>query len=146
MLDGALELLERLLDVDLLLAQIGEALLGVVVLGLGVEVDRAHAIDELRQLVDAPALLGVRRRARVVVADHAMQIEAAEALAHVLQQVRALELDALQRHLVLAHALVEQLELVAQLLELGFARAERVPDLLERARGLVELGVRFAAP
>ena len=78
---------------------------------------------------------------RVVVAHDAAQIQTAELLAHRVEQVLALDGDALHGHLVLLDGFVHQLELVAQAFELGLFRAERVAHGFELALGLAELGV-----
>jgi hypothetical protein len=113
------------------------------VLGAGVEVHGAHAIDELRQLVDAAAVLRVRRRPRVVIADHAVQVETAEALANRAQQVLAFQVHALDGHLVLTGAAVELVELVAQRLQLVFLGVQRLAVLVEQLTCVFERFVRF---
>ena len=143
-LDGAVEIVEGLLDVELLRREIREAFLGVGPLTSGVQIDGAHAIDELRQLVDAPALLVVRHGASVVVAHHAPEVEAAETLAHVGEQVFALEFDTLQGHLGTAKRVVEVLHFLTQGLELRLAGAEGEAHLLEQGSRRVQLDVGHA--
>src|SRR5690606_26828912 len=107
---------------------------------LRVEVHRAHAIDELRELVDAPAMLGIRRRAGVIVADDAGELEPAEALADAGEQVLPLEVHALHGHFVLASARIELFELVTESLQRRFLSAERLSHALELlARGVEPL-------
>ncbi len=140
--DGLVEIVERLLEVLLLAVVIGEALFGFGVLAHGVHVDRAHPLDEIAELGDPAAVRGVDRRALVVVADHLRELEPTELLAHALEQVLLLDVEPLERHLVLAEPLAGLVDLLPEAAEVELARGERLPRRLERLLRLVERGVR----
>src|SRR5690606_25048532 len=100
--DSALEFGQCRLDVDLLVIEFGKATLGILVLGLGIEVYRSHPIDELRQFIDAAAMFRIRRRPSMEISHHARQLQTAESLPHAFLQVFSLQVEALQLHLVTA--------------------------------------------
>src|SRR5262249_1749926 len=131
--DGPAEILERLLEVGLLLAVEGEALLLLLVLAGGVEVDWPHAIDEVRKLRDPLGVLLVRGRQTVVVAHHPLEVEAAELFTDRADQVLAAHGEALQRELVRGESFRCLAERGAQALQQRLAFAETGARLVEHA-------------